>query len=355
MQKNIIFANLSNYFIMTNKFLTLMLAMLLSLVIFNSCKTDVDIYAESNETTIVYGYLDPDADTNYLKITKSFLGNAIELAPDYSASNYDYKLLVKLVGKFADMPNVVSVEILDTTSVYKPYDPDGIFYSGRDQVLYFTTRKLKENENYQLVIERNDGEVVTSDVRTISGSMIRTPMYSISFESSSTNYVKWVPKNIYERAAFYEVTGYFHYKQLDPGATDTVSYTIEWPMGSGTGDDLWNSGKREMSIIYTPNSFYNRLATDKNIMYNSPSYVQRFVGDFEIVITATGEELYKYFLIQNSGSAIQDTPEYTNIENGMGILSSRSVAHRTVEVSSHSINTLISDYPEWGFVKLPGQ
>lgn len=340
---------------MTSKFITLVTTILLSLVIFNSCKTDVDIYTEGNETTIVYGYFDADADTNYLKITKSFLGNAIELAPDYSASNYDYKLDVKIIGKFADMPNVVSTEILDTTSIYKPYDPDGIFYSGRNQVLYFTTRKFKENENYQLVIERNDGEVITSNVRTISGSNIRTPMYTISFESSSTNYIKWTPKDINERAAFYEVTGYFHYKQLNPGETDTISYTIEWPMGSGTGDDLWNSGKREMSISYTPNSFYNRLSSDKNIMYNSPSYVQRFVEDFEIVITATGEELYDYFLIQNSNGAIQDTPEYTNIENGMGILSSRSEASRTIEVAVHTINTLISDYPEWGFKKLPGQ
>ncbi|MBQ2907246.1 MAG: DUF4249 family protein [Bacteroidales bacterium] len=340
---------------MTCKFITLVTTILLSLVVFNSCKTDVDIYAEGNETTIVYGYLDADADTNYLKITKSFLGNAIELAPDYSASNYDYKLMVKLIGKFADMPNTVSTEILDTTSVFKPYDPDGIFYSGRDQVLYFTTRQLKENEDYQLVIERNDGEVVTSEVRTISGSRLKQPTNNISFDPASVKQVKWTPEKIDERAAYYEVIGYFHYKQLNPGETDTVSYTVEWPMGAGTGDDLWNSGKMEMSVNYIPNTFYNRLASDKNIIYNSPSYVQRFVEDFEIVITATGEELYRYFLIQNSGSAIQDTPEYTNIENGVGILSSRSATRRTIDVSTHSINTLISDYPEWGFKKLPGQ
>lgn len=343
------------YFIMTNKFLTLTTLMLLFLVTLNSCSTDVDIYAEGDETTIVYGYLDADADTNYLKITKSFIGNALELAPDYSASNYDYKLMVKLIGKFADMPNVESTAIFDTTSVYKPYDPDGIFYSGRDQVLYFTTRKLKENEDYKLVIERNDGEVVTSNIRTISGSTLRNPIYSISFEAASTKQIKWVPEKINERAAYYEVTGYFHYKQLDPGETDTVSYTMKWSMGSGTGDELWNSGKMEMAINYTPNSFYSRLSSDKNIMYNSPNYVERFVDGFEIVITATGEELYNYILIQNSNGAIQDTPEYTNIENGMGILSSRSETSRTIEVAGHTINTLISDYPEWGFKKLLGQ
>ena len=155
------------YFIMSNKFMTILV--FLSVVSFSSCSTDVQIYTEGDETTIVYGYLDAGVDTNYLKITKSFVGNVIELAPDYSVSNYDYKLMVKLIGKFADMPNTISETILDTTSVYKPYDPNAIFYSGRDQVLYFTTRKLKENENYQLVIERNDGEIIKSNVRTISG------------------------------------------------------------------------------------------------------------------------------------------------------------------------------------------
>lgn len=340
---------------MINKIITILTMLLLSLMMFTSCSTDVDIYSEGDETTIVYGYLDADADTNYLKITKSFVGNAIEMAPDYSASNYDYKLMVKLIGKFADMPNIVSTDIMDTTSVYKPFDPESIFYSGRNQVLYYTTRKLKENEDYQLVIERNDGEVITSNVRTISGSTLRNPIYSIGFEVESTKQIKWVPEQINERAAYYEVTGYFRYKQINPGETDTVLYKMKWPMGSGTGDELWNSGKMELSINYTPSTFYNRLSSDKNIMYNSPSYVQRFVDGFEIVITATGEELYNYFLIQNSNGAIQDTPEYTNIENGMGILSSRSESRRTIEVMGQTINTLVSDYPEWGFKKMPGQ
>ena len=76
---------------------------------------------------------------------------------------------------------------------------------------------------------------------------------------------------------------------------------------------------------------------------------------FEVVVTATGEELYNYMLIQNSGSAIMDTPEYTNINNGVGIFSSRSVCRKKVDVNGNSINALIRNYPQWGFEKLPGQ
>lgn len=323
-----------------------------SIVVFNSCETGVNIYEEGEETTIVYGYLDVDADTNYLKITKSFIGNVVEGGQDYGLSNYDYKLNVYLIGKFADSPNVNSTVILDTCHVYKPYDPDAIFYSGVNQVLYYTTRKLIENQRYNLVIERNDGVVIKSTVETINGCEIRRPQFNINFESPVTNQIQWRPNNLFKHAAYYEVVGYFHYGQLNPGETDTVDYTLKWVLGSGTGEELWNSSDYNMFVNYTPKNFYKQLQSDDNFINNSPDWVQRFVKGFEIVITATGEELYNYILIQNSTGAIQDTPEYTNIENGMGIWSSRSQCRKMFEVNDLTINTLIRDYPQWGFIKV---
>lgn len=330
----------------------LLLVMMFSMMIFSSCETDVSIYTDGEETTIVYGYLDVDADTNYLKITKSFTGNAIETAPIYSASNYDYKLNVQLKGRFADSPNTVSIAVLDTVSVYKPYDPNTIFYSGRNQVLYYTTRKLKENEEYQLTIRRNDGVELTSKVKTISGSTIRKPYLSVSFESPVSNSIEWSPNTVGDLAAYYEVIGYFHYKQFLQNGTDTTRYTMKWLMGSGTGEQLWNNSDKRLSINYTPKDFYARLQADDNIINNSPDFVGRIVEGFEVVVTSTGEELYNYILIQNSGSAIQDTPEYTNIGNGMGIFSSRSESRKMLIVNDLTINTLERDYPQWGFMRV---
>ena len=317
-----------------------------------SCDNSVNIFTDGEEVTVVYGYLDVDADTNYLKITKSFAGNAVELAPNYSASNYDYKLDVKLIGKFATAPGVVRTVEMDTTSIFKPYDPDGLFYSGRNQLLYFTTEKLLENQEYQLVITRNDGEIVKSKVKTICGATVRKPMINISFESDITNRIEWRSNIFNQLAAYYEVVGYFHYKQIDPGQTDTTYHKMKWYFGSGTGVEMYNSTTMNMFVNYTPTTFYSKLASDANIVNNTETYTQRFVDGFEIVITSTGDELYNYILIQNSGSAIMDTPEYTNIENGVGIFSSRSVCVKKIPVSDHTINTLIREYPQWGFVKV---
>ena len=334
--------------------LILSIFVMISVIILNSCDTSVRIFADGEEVTAVYGYLDVEADTNYLKITKSFTGNAIEMAPDYSASNYDYKLDVTLTGKFAKNPNAVRTVTLDTTSVFKPYDPDGLFYSGVNQVLYYTTERLLENQEYKLVINRKDGEVITSKVKTICGSVVKKPTLSISFESAATNKIEWRSNQFNQLAAYYEVIGYFHYKQIDPGQSDTTHHKMRWFLGSGTGVDMYNSSTLNMFANYTPSMFYSKLASDANIVNNTYTYTERFVDCFEIIITSTGDELYNYILIQNSGSAIMDTPEYTNIENGVGIFSSRSVCRKIVDVNEQSINTLVYKYPEWGFKKVVG-
>jgi hypothetical protein len=333
--------------------LLLFLTIILSLFTLNSCDGPFSIFSEDGEeVTIVYGYLDADADTNYLKITKSFTGNAVDLAPNYSANNYDYKLDVKLTGKFATNPNAVRTVIFDTTSVFKPYNPDGLFYSGVNQVLYYTSEKLLENQEYQLVITRNDGEVITSKVKTICGSKIRQPIYTMSFDSPYTKKIEWRSNTFNKLAAYYEVVGYFHYKQIDPGQTDTTYHKMKWFFGSGTGEEMYNSSTMNMFVNYTPTTFFSKLASDANIANNTSTYTQRFVDCFEIVVTATGDELYNYILIQNSNSAIMDTPEYTNINNGLGIFSSRSVCTHKVEIDERTVNTLIRDYPQWGFVKV---
>lgn len=327
--------------------------LLFFIVLCHSCKTDVDLFVDGKETTIVYGYLDCDVDTNYLKITKSFIGDAHNLAQNYQANNYDYKLSVKLVGKFNDEPNTIDTAVFDTISVYKPYDPDSFFYSDINQVLYYTSRKLKENEDYQLIINRKDGEVITSNVKTLSGFEIRKPYTMVNFDSDSPNKVQWYHKEFNKFAAYYEVYGYFHYKQLNPGEIDTVDYTMKWFLGSGTKEDLYISLDRVLSVNYIPNDLYSKLSASDNIINNSPDYVKRFVDNFEIIITATGDELYNYILINNSSSVIQDTPEYTNINNGMGIFSSRAKCSKKFKINPSTVNKLIRNYPEWGFIYIP--
>ena len=64
-----------------------------------SCSTDVDIYAEYRQVPVIYGLLDANADTNFIKISRSFYvqGDAYQAALNPDSCNYPGKLDVRLV------------------------------------------------------------------------------------------------------------------------------------------------------------------------------------------------------------------------------------------------------------------
>lgn len=320
-------------------------------LVFQSCSTDVDLFADGEEYTIVYAMLNPGLDTNYVKITKSFTGNANENALNYDLSNYDYKLDVRLVNKRHN-----DTIILDTVSVYKPYDPNTPFYSDCQQLYYYTTHKLQDGDIYQLIIKKRDGTIISSEVKIISEFVFASYINNtISFESNvsnQSNQIRWRYDDISAtHAAYYEAIGYFHYKQLNPGSTDTMYYSMKWNMGTGTYEELITD--MYLHTTHIPSDFYSQLNSDVNIINNSPQGVKRYFGNFEVVITAVGEELYDYMLANNSSSAIQDTPEYSNIENGIGLMSSRFILSKNFTINQLTRKNLSNNYPEWGFVYEP--
>jgi hypothetical protein len=65
------------------KKLAALLLILAGLILFNRCSNDVDINANYEQITVVYGLLDPNEDTTYLKINKAFLGE--DLVPQFKS------------------------------------------------------------------------------------------------------------------------------------------------------------------------------------------------------------------------------------------------------------------------------
>ena len=80
---------------------------ILAALFISSCSNKVDLFYDSGNTTVVYAMLDTNADTNFFKITKSFVGSVSEIAQDYSANNYQYdeidvKFIYKALGFTAE-------------------------------------------------------------------------------------------------------------------------------------------------------------------------------------------------------------------------------------------------------------
>lgn len=320
------------------KFLTIIV---LATIILTSCTTKVDLYCYTGDTTILYSVLDTEVDTNYFRITKS------SLEGNYTY-NYD-EIDVRFAGLFKNEPQPDTI-MLDTIT---------LMTDGFPKTYYYTTKKLVENQEYTvMVLRKADSVLVTSKAKTICEMSIIKPTanYGINFQPSNVNQIQWVgihhedAPNI--NAGFFSMTGYFHYKELMPGATDTVERYMEWSIGSGQVEHMQNSTYHFYSTYYTPSRFFTLLETDDYLKNNSPHGVQRWLLPFEFRLCVYGEELFEYYVANNSTSVIPEVPNYSNVENGIGLLSARTTMSKYYVIEQICRKRISYNYP-YGFIYDP--
>ena len=56
----------------------------------NSCKTDIDVNADYEDITVVYGLINPLDSIHYIKINKAFLGNPSVIDAAANSDNFNY-------------------------------------------------------------------------------------------------------------------------------------------------------------------------------------------------------------------------------------------------------------------------
>lgn len=319
------------------KFLTIMA---LAMMFLASCTTKFDLYIHTGDTAIVYAILEVDADTNYISVTKSSLEN------DYYYHPNDIK--VSFAGLFKGENAVDTVELPFIEKIV----------NGHPKNFYYTTKKLIEHQEYTIIVFRKaEGDTIISKTTTICDiNFIRPLGKYINFIPDNVNQVQWVGIHHDEapdiNAGFFSLIGYFHYKELMPEATDTVDRCMEWIIGSGRVDQWQNTTYHYYSTYYTPSRFFFLLENDEYLKNNSPIGVQRWLEPFEFKLFVYGDELYKYYIANNSTSIIPEVPNYSNVENGIGLMSSRTTVSTFHVVEQICRKRITYNYP-FGFVYDP--
>lgn len=323
------------------KYFKYLLLSFITAIIFSGCSNDVDINASYKDIVVVYGLLESGelaSDTTFLKINKAFLGddNALIMAQVQDSSEFIDKLVVKMWPE-NDPSNVITFDTItidnkDTGTFYNPY-----------QILYYSPFTPNVETKYYLQIFYKDMEV-TAEASTIENfrtSDISKPGFakSIGFKYDIVNPVIW---NRMDLAPRYDVTIRFHYKEIWEGQADTVHRFIDWHNDTRTqtfGD--------EIESYYNGSSFYNALAT--YVPYpdadQESKVVSRFTGVTDFIVEAGGIELNTYMEVNGpSNSIIQDRPQYTNINNGVGIFSSRTYAVKYKTLNDETKFIIKEDY-----------
>lgn len=304
----------------------------------SSCETDFDITADYKDYTIVYGLLNRDSNT-YVKINKAFLGNesALIMAKIQDSNEYQSEVTAQM-EEWAGNTLIKTINLESTEINNKE---DGIFYNPY-QTVYFTDETLNENSTYKLNVQVN-GKTITSHTEIIPDFFINRPRAgapSIKFLDNPDifNKVEWdTPEN----GKYFEVTIRFRYREKIIGETDSVYRHFDWKIGTITVENTEGGGVVEVG--YKPSQFYSLCSS--NIPYNDSELEQRVdarvpVG-VDFIISVANEDLYTYIEVNQSGGGItQVIPEYSNIENGLGIFASRYKKKMTKLLDLESYKTL---------------
>ena len=337
------------------------LSLLACMTLFNACSTDVELYADYKDIPVIYGLLDPSVDTNFVRINRAFSSsndhpiNATEVALIEDSCNYPGKLKAYLLELKRSGNNYIPTGrdtiFLDTLTI-NDKEP-GMFYSPRQKV-YYTTEALKENmgsNNYRYRLEIFKGnDTITSESGLVGGEEFRILTAQVSFmlsDNSTSGKLSFKPA---DNAAFYDVKMVFNYHEKHGNTLENKQ--VKWNFGTQSIDQLsYESGS--YFVTYEMNSLFNLLedaiGNDTVVDPNHPN-VERYFDEspVEISIAAGGEDLYNYIRINSVSSYSQSVPDYSNINGGYGVFSSRVNRYKSVKLSTRASTDLYGK-TAWGF------
>jgi hypothetical protein len=322
---------------------TLLISFLSLFLFFAACETDFDINADWKEITIVYGLLNQNDTTHYFRINKAFLGgNALEVTKIEDSSSYKNALEIVLEGW--DGNDMKQSFAFDTTSISNK--DTGLWYNPY-MVIYEGTGIVNDDYEYRLIITNTiSGKVITSETKIVKDFFITKPNAGgkASFNRGYASKFFW--KNAVN-AMRYEPLIRFQYFEVPYGTTDTIPKYLDWPQGTWFADNT--TGVGEIQVFVSGDAFYENL--DRRL---DKSFVgHRLAGLVDYVVSAAGEEYDTYMKVNGpSTSLVQDRPEYTNIENGIGLFSSRYKKLRTLQLNPLTEQEIIN-MEDLSFVKSP--
>lgn len=329
------------------------------LLMLSACSTDIDLYADYKQVPVVYGLLDANADTNFIKITRAFYveGDAYQVALNPDSSYYPGKLDVRLV-EYCNGDSLREI-ILDTVTIHNK--EHGVFYAP-DQKLYYTTEPICQNTSSKRYSYRLKAMLPESTLNTqtamVGNSSFGIQSLGVNF---SKQYFGMVPRQFLFRPAingrFYQVTMSFTFLEQRTPDSDSVPRTMTWEVGIFNEEFCAQNAEGDAyAFPYRPEDFYTSLTS---FLGNDTAIVglSRFINDYpvEVRIVAGGEELRQYVFNNDPNNGfIEGDNEFSLIDDGYGVFSSRMTTKQAVRMGGETVPELVANR-YWGFKFIGGK
>lgn len=299
---------------------------------FSACDNTIDINAEYQEETFIYGLLEINEQDQYIRIQKNYLQNgvsALTLAEDPTNTYYPVEdILVELSPAGQEEYTTLTADTL-------PKDP-GTF-SSSSNIVYRYSEPLQANVDYTIrVTDLTTGKIVTATTAVVQEFQLQIPpdgtdpiLLNLDNKdrfgfNEPLEFLCTQPLG----GKVFDIKLRFHYTEFRPNEDPEVKFTDVFIASSYTVQNANSS--QAISIKYEGQKIMTAFA---NKLIEDPLTTRELLTiPCELIILCGGEAYWDYYkvniLSQTGITALEATPLYTNIENGLGLFSSRYIKHR---------------------------
>lgn len=294
----------------------------------SSCKEDIDLTGDAQETAVVYGLLNQADSVHFVKINRAFISNDNSLItaqiPD---SNY-FKNIDATIKEIVN-GNVVRTWTLKDTIIDNK-EP-GVFYAPEQKLYYFKTTAAQplianSNTQYKLDVSVNEGEFTVSGVtKLIAGMAITQPQSYFTFATSDVSTKGYATSTIgFTKGDAFVANVKIQININEIIGSDTTAKTLDWNVG-----DLNSASMTTSTNLVNANgkTFYTVI---RDGVTKNPNITKRMLKSIKVILTGGSEDLEKYMkLAAPSSSLAQTKPTFTNLtatndRKVVGIFSARS-------------------------------
>jgi hypothetical protein len=302
-----------------------------------SCSNELEINAPYKDVTVVYGLIEANQDTNWVRIHKTYLGNEGINGGSQNPDSIYYKDIEVSIEEVDAASGIVHGRwplVLDSTT----FQMEPGFFTVDGFRLYRFDHTINDTRSYRIIIEKPDGEGETVEAITpvVKNFNVTRPsgIQRITFGRTGQDF-EWQEA---VNARIYQSFLRFYYVEVNKDRmADSTQKFVDYQLPNRYGTTL--NGGKEMTVNVSYDQFYRFLSnaieptTDKN----------RFFRGMDIYVTAGADDLTTYINVsQPATGVVQDKPFYSNVSNGAGIFSSRNEAERLrAQFSNASIDSLV--------------
>ncbi|MBK9177086.1 MAG: DUF4249 family protein [Flavobacteriales bacterium] len=304
-----------------------------------ACNNDLDINAEYEDRTIVYGLLNQRDSVHLVKINKAFLGegNAFDMATVPDSNEYgDESITYAMVFRLNDSGNAIdSFPLRDTLVTNR--EP-GSFNAPVQKLYYFTTpfvqqlnagrMFLQQDQSYRIRLVVKGREItattpITNDF-TISavdqdtGGTFASRVGLVNSAGEFSNYeFNWASRRDDKR---FVVQFRFRYDEVY--GTDTVKMEYNQNMGSRVAAN--STVFEDLFVTLNGQAFFSGLSGFVRSNPNWAAADKRIFRGMDFLVSVANDDFHTYLtLTEPVTGIIEDRPVYSNIDGALGVWGSR--------------------------------